>query len=200
MFKFSYRSDREIRKNISKIAEIIQGENFDILTMQEVLNEALIRDMLMRELGPQWTYVWDQPVSRSIQAAEGYAYLWRTSKFRLASGQKNPNDNSPAASKVFSPHIYRQYSADPLLTNGRLIRDPFYARFESLNGWYEIRLINTHIMFQEKEASDKSIYTISNPQKRIQKFEKLIDIFEKVSDKQYRSSRPSYTFILCQRR
>lgn len=188
MFKFNYTSTREISKNISRIAEIIRTEDFDILAMQEVLNRDVLAFRLLPELGPRWDWVWMPPVSRSKQAAEGYAYLWKKERFRLATGQKDPDEDSPAARRVFSPRIYRQYSADSMLVNGRLTRDPFYARFESLNGWYEIRLINTHIVYGSRSASDILM--------RSREFDKLVDIFEKVSDKVYRSSRPSYTFVL----
>lgn len=188
MCKFNYTSTQEISKNISMIVEIIRAENFDILAMQEVLSENVITSRLLPELGPRWDCVWMQPVSRSTQAAEGYAYLWQKNRFRLATGQREPKENSPAARKVFAPRIYNQYSADTMLVNGRLIRDPFYARFESLNGWYEIRLINTHILFGSGNASDV--------QMRFQEFDRLVEIFEKISDRVYRSGRPFYTFIL----
>lgn len=188
MCKFNYTSTQEISKNITTIAEIIRVEDFDILAMQEVLSENVITSRLLAELGPRWDCVWMQPASRSTQAAEGYAYLWKKERFRLATGQKSPEEDSPAARKVFSPRIYSQYSPDALLVNGRLIRDPFYARFESLNGWYEIRLINTHIFFGSGNALDIRM--------RFQEFDKLVEIFERVSDRVYRNGRPAYTFIL----
>lgn len=186
MCKFSYQSDTEVRKNIEKIAEIIRGEDFDILAMQEVLNEAVIRDRLMCVLGSEWTYMWAQPVSKSVQAAEGFAYLWKKRKFRLATASKGPDDHAPVSKRIFAPRIYDGYSKDALLTNGRLIRDPFYIRLESVNGWYEIRLVNTHILFENAGAEAL----------RLREFEKLVEIYCGVANKQYRSCRPSYTFLL----
>lgn len=198
MYKFSYQRNKENNKNFEKIAEIICGEDFDILAMQEVFIEAVIRDHLMKQLGPQWEYTWKQPISRSKQAAEGYAYLWKKNKFQLASGRKKDEDGGiRGANKIFEPRIYNEYSADPMLTNGRLARDPFYIRLESLHGWYEIRLINAHIMFSEsKENEDEYGISISDAEKRRREFEALADIYCKVADKQYRSARPCYTFLL----
>ena len=36
MFKFSFRSDNEIRKNIKQIARIIYEQQFEIIALQEV--------------------------------------------------------------------------------------------------------------------------------------------------------------------
>jgi len=186
MYKFNWRSDNEIRKNISKIAEIIQGEEFDILAMQEVFNEQAAR-LLLQELGLNWDMRWASPISRSVQQAEGYAYLWKRNKFQLATGRRCEDDVSPGASKVFTPDIWGQYRKDPILDNGRLARDPFYIRLESLHGWYEIRLINTHILFGDSTADIA---------KRQHELEALIHIYCKLSDKLYRSGRPFYTFLL----
>ena len=186
MYKFSYRSDREISKNLEKIAEIIR-DNFDILAMQEVFNEETIRRLLFY-LGNDWVYRWEAPTSnyKSAQISEGYAYLWKKSKFRLATGRQSEDDTAPGANRVFQPRIHHQYARDPILVDGRLARDPFYIRLESVYGWYEIRLINTHIIFGDS----------ADIEKRQRELEALINIYCKISDKVYRSCRPFYTFLL----
>lgn len=196
LYKFSYQSDKDIRKDLSKIAQAIRDGGFDILAMQEVFHLAAI-DRLMAYLGPGWTSAWASPPSRSAQAAEGYAFLWRTDKFRLATGKTGENDVSPSADKRFAPHIYQQYSRDPILANGRLARDPFYIRLESLHGWYELRLIDTHILFSDtRDQGDGTRPPLLDAEKRRREFEALVNIYCRISDKRYRSCRPSYTFLL----
>ena len=198
MYKFSYRRDKEIRKNLSKIADIICGEGFSIVAMQEALNEGAVQQLMLC-LGPTWEYKWDHPISghSAPQAAEGYAYLWKKSEFRLATGRKSEEDTTSGARKTYDPRIFHQYPRDPILTYGRLARDPFYIRLESLFGWYEIRLINTHIMFSNRAgAEDEAGVSASNVQKRRQELAALIHIYSRLSVEQYRSRRPSYTFLL----
>lgn len=200
MYKFNFRSDAEISKNIGKIVEIIKGEDFDILALQEVFNETVISRCLMPYLGDGWDYRWDCPISRSKQAAEGYAYLWKKTKFRLATGLREGERSlelsklSPQAKAVFEARIQANYKQDKMLYQGRLVRDPFYARFESLQGWFEIRLINTHIMFSDN--SDDSEVALSDAAKRTREFQILTEIYRQLADKQYRSSRPAYTILL----
>lgn len=201
MYKFSYRSDKEIKKNIKTIVDIIEKENFDILAMQEVFSADAIENLLMPQLGKKaWDSCWDQPKSNSIQANEGYAFLWKKNKFRLATDMGKGADPTFAKPKDFMPRIYHQYRKDPLLIGGRLARDPFYIRLESINGWYEIRLINTHIMFSARKGSeeilDSRVSDISEAEKRRREFEALVNIYCKLEDKRYRSNRPAYTFLL----
>ena len=198
MCKFSNQSDGEVRKNLDKIVEIIRRENFDILAMQEVFNKGAA-EQLSRLLGTDWTYAWEAPKSnyRSAQISEGYAYFWKKSRFQLATGRRSKDDTSPGAGRVFDPRIHRQYPRDPILMDGRLARDPFYIRLESLQGWYEIRLINTHIIFSGPQKTDGGIaVSASDAGKRQRELEALINIYCKISDKAYRSCRPFYTFLL----
>lgn len=198
MYKFSYQSDKDIKKNLEKIVNIIRNEGFSILAMQEVFSEGAVKRLMM-DLGTDWTYQWAQPNSNSSsrQVAEGYAYLWKKSEFRMATGQQSEDDTSPGASKVYDPRIFLQYPKDPILTEGKLARDPFYIRLESLFGWYEIRLINTHIMFSDRIGSENET-EVSAPaaEKRRQELEALIHIYSRLSSKLYRSRRPFYTFLL----
>ena len=50
MFKFSFRSDNEIRKDIKLIARIIYEQQFDIIALQEVFSKNAM-DLLLKELG-----------------------------------------------------------------------------------------------------------------------------------------------------
>ena len=48
MFKFSFRSDNEIRKDIKLIARIIYEQQFDIIALQEVFSKNAM-DLLLKE-------------------------------------------------------------------------------------------------------------------------------------------------------
>lgn len=176
---------RGSEKNLPVIAEIILGEGFDILAMQEVFHPSAA-ERLKPLLGSDWEVKWDRPDSCSVQAAEGYAFLWKKSRFRLATGQTQ--EDARPSGRGAGPHIWRQYSRDPALTGGQLIRDPYYIRLESVQGWYEIRLINTHITF----FGDKKEYH----NRRRQELETLLGVYGRIADWQYASCRPSYTFLL----
>lgn len=199
MYKFSYQHDKEIAKNYATLADLILTEQFDILALQEVFNDGAIK-MLVNRLGPNWKYTWAQPISKSAQAQEGYAFVWNTRRFRLATGLKMEETDTAEskrnwrANKVFDPRIHNNYREDRTVWHGGLLRDPLYARFESVNGWFEIRLINTHIMFSDKGDEDE--VTTSDARKRQRELDLLIKIYRTLADKQYRSTRPSYTFLL----
>lgn len=197
MFKFSqFRSDKDIHKDLNKIADIIRGEEFDIVALQEVFSEGAINE-LAKILGSYWHCAWKAPNARSAQAAEGYGFLWNSRKFRPATGLKKEErsiakeERNGYAQKVFDPTIQNRW-------HGQLIRDPFYARFESVHGWYEIRLINAHIVYasNSKKTDDDEECSISAAQARQRELEMLLDTYRKIEDKVYRSTRPAYTVLL----
>lgn len=197
MYKCNYRSDDEIRKDFGKISHLIAHENFDILALQEVLNEGSVARLAFH-LGSQWKYVWASPKTntQSIQQAEGYAYIWNNQRFRLATGQtreSHENDNATTQTRAHRPTIQNNYNELPGARK-RLARDPLYARFESIYGWYELRLINTHIMFSA--SSSEEDISSSDTSLRQKEFETLTDIYRQISDKVYKSCRPSYTILL----
>lgn len=198
MFKFSqYRSDKENKKDLDKIADIIKGEDFDIVALQEVFSEGAIEEIRKR-LGSYWHCAWKAPNAKSAKAAEGYGYLWNSRRFRPATGLKieerriAKEDRNGYARKVFDPAVQNRW-------HGHLLRDPLYARFESVHGWYEIRLINTHIVYSAKSKEDapcEQEYSKSDALVRQQELDRLLDIYRTVEDKVYRSSRPCYTVML----
>ena len=198
MYKLSYQKDKEISKNYGILADMILTERFDILALQEVFNEGAIK-MLVNRLGTDWDYVWVQPLSKSIQAQEGYAFIWKKRRFRIATGMKKSESGMDAsmrdwrANKIFDPRIHNNYRSDRTVWHGGLVRDPLYGRFESVQGWFEVRLINTHIMFSDGGSVEPSL---SDAIKRQRELDLLIEIYKQLSDKQYRSTRPAYTFLL----
>lgn len=168
MYQFNLRSDASIKKDLALIAKIIQKNSFDIVAMQEVLTPEVIK-LLLRHL-PGWNYRWAQPrymtddrfrnkytdnikqrqrvkgFSMSQREAEGYAFLWNTQRFDLASYRdKNGQE------KIFEPRIYNQYRLDRKSGQQPLARNPYYGKFMPLfagrRRGIELRLINTHITF-----------------------------------------------------
>lgn len=192
MYKFSYQKDDEIAKELDKIISLIKEEEFDIIALQEVLNEASVKNMI-RQM-PNWDYVWQAPTSRSQQAAEGYAFIWNTKRFRIATSQTKEEKNAGESNiyRSFTPRIHSNYNPDNALFKGKLIRDPLYARFESIYGWYELRLINTHIMYRDNKKEDDE----GDKEKRRRELEILIGILHQIETKQYRNNRTAYTFLL----
>ena len=192
MFKFSFQSDGEIRKDFTKLSRIIRDNRFDIIALQEVFSpNALGR--LLDYLGRfEWDGVWDSPTSFSSVAAEGYGFIWNKRRMRLA-----VTTLPDGTKKSFRPHIYNQYRVDRRLGQTQLIRNPYYARFEPLDGSFcEIRLINTHIMFS-KGNSTNQLLDIGAVVMRKREFDILTQaLYNSISDKRYGNNRPAYTIIL----
>ena len=192
MFKFSFQSDSEIRKDFTVLSRIIRDNKFDIIALQEVFSpNALGR--LLDYLGRfEWDGVWDSPTSFSSIAAEGYGFIWNKRRMRLA-----VTTLPDGTEKTFRPHIYNQYRVDRRLGQSQLIRNPYYARFEPLDGSFcEIRLINTHIMFS-KGNSAYNLLDLGAIVMRKREFDVLTQaLYNTIADKRYGNNRPAYTIIL----
>lgn len=157
-----YTDDSESRKDIEMIAKIIRENNFDIIALQEVFHPEALK-YLLRELSHQnpvdvsvsrmgaytaqiagfksdtWEARWAKPRSRySDMAAEGYAFIWNTKRIELSKNMKG---------KTFEPRIVDYGQAF------KLVRPPLIARFTPKQSYYEIRLINTHIIFSAKDEN-----------------------------------------------
>lgn len=180
MYKFSYRSDREIRKDLSLIGQIIRDAQFDIVAMQEVYNEGCLK-MLLPHIGSHWNYCWASPVTATSSAAEGYAFIWDSRRFQLAA----------------EPRIFYQYKLDRNEWQVGLTRDPYYARFIPINGpFFELRLINAHIMFRRNGNVDES-NPLGDVPMRLNEYNVLARaLYPKIADKVYGNNRPGYTFLM----
>lgn len=191
MFKFSFQSDSEIRKDIVLLSRIIRENSFDIIALQEVFSpNALAR--LLDCLGRyEWDGVWDSPRSYSSVASEGYGFIWNKRRMRLAT-----TELPDGTRKTFRPHIYNQYRVDRRVGQTQLIRNPYYARFEPQDGSFcELRLINTHIMFAKGKTSN--LLDIGAVTMRKHEFDILTQVlYSTISDKRYGNNRPAYTIIL----
>lgn len=192
MFKFSFQSDSEIRKDFTVLSRIIRDNKFDIIALQEVFSPNAL-DRLLSYLGRyEWDGVWGSPTSFSTIAAEGYGFIWNKRRMRLA-----VTTLPDGTKKTFRPHIYNQYRVDRRMGQTQLIRNPYYARFEPLDGSFcEIRLINTHIMFA-KGSSTNHLLDIGAVTMRKREFDILTQaLYNSISDKRYGNNRPAYTIIL----
>ena len=143
MYKFSANT----KKELSYLWKIIEKYNVDILAIQEIFSKAAL-DRLLNEKDwnrLNWDGRWASPNSKSVSAAEGYAFVWNKKTIEL-SKRKSGN--------CFEPVIHNQY---PHKEFGSLIRNPFYGRFTLKNNERtEIRLINIHIMFSSKRSENEA--------------------------------------------
>ena len=197
MYKFSYRSDDEISKNLSMIAAIILQEKFDIVAMQEVMNKGVM-SLLQMQLGFQnWEFAWEQPPARGRDVVdgmggEGYAFLWNNNRIRPV------ETGYTTGIREFIPRIFSQYSVDDSFRkrNIKLERDPYYGRFTPQGlpggGFFEFRIINTHIRYSKYKDKDIGSVPI-----RKNEFQILAEcIYPKICDRRYGNNMPAYTILL----
>ncbi len=179
LLKMSYQSDNKIAKDFRQVANIINLENFDVVALQEVMSESVLKRLLMPALGTnKWDYVWNTPRARYSLTGEGYAYIWRKRRFRLVEA----NDN---------PRVLNEYK-------GKLVRPPLIARFtpSGLPGGsnFELRLINTHIIWS-KHAGMKT--ELTDEELRREELRVLSkEIYRLISTKGYGNSLPAYTILM----
>lgn len=194
MYKFqAYRSDDKIKKDLDNIANIISSEKFDIVAMQEIFDVRPM-NMILNRLGKMWEGAWAKPNSRSVQASEGYAFIWNTNRITLAESV------TTSGKRVYQPRIYQQYRIDKNIGQKELVRDPFYARFKPKNENYEIRIINTHIMFSSNsndEQNEDDVYQLSDVAMRRNEFEVLVkSILAKENTWRYGNNLTAYTILM----
>lgn len=193
MYKFqAYRSDDKIKKDLDKIANIISKEHFDIVAMQEVFDEKPM-NMILQRLGRQWQGAWAKPNSRSAQAAEGYAFIWNTDRIMLAKSV------TASGERTYYPRIYKQYRIDRKSGQKDLVRDPFYGRFKPKYENFEIRIINTHIMFSNggKDEHEEDSLQLGDIAMRRNEFEILVkNILAKENTWRYGNNLTAYTILM----
>lgn len=189
MCNCNFRSDKETAKSFKMIAEIIDKENFDIVAMQEVLSENVLKDKLAHLLPngkKNWKYRWIQPVQHTAggmgdKRGEGYAYLWNANKIDLVH-----SEDEDSGTKISEPVIWSQYSGRKYQ---KIKREPYYARFSpnGLSGgsFFELRLINTHILFGK------------NTGERLAEFQRLVEnVYVNIANRRYGNNMPAYTILL----
>ncbi len=190
MYKFqAYRADEEIKKDLDNIANIICTEKFDIVAMQEIFDITPM-NMILSRLGRHWAGRWDKPNSKSAKAAEGYAFIWNTDRICLA------ESITAEGRRTFEPRIYNDYLIE--LGQNKLSRDPYYGRFKPRYENFEIRLINTHIIFSsDKDNADENSPQMGDILMRKNEFDVLIkQILAKETVHRYGNNLPAYTILM----
>lgn len=224
-----------VRKDVDAIAKIIRENSFDIIAIQEIFNKEALKELLEKisnqyaEVSPgnrllrgnyetdtynigsrmnasygyrtkHWEGRWAQPISNfGGNIAEGYAFIWNRDRIKLVTNMKG---------ETFEPRIADFGGAS------RLVRPPFLGRFMPINGSYEFRLINTHIVYavpgkrleeDEDNESEISQADLKDYELRRQEFETLVrtiyvDYSEQKYDKtghdRFARNLVPYTFIL----
>lgn len=177
-------------RDIEKIAQIIRGEEFDIVALQEVLNEGkaiysekYAEKTILWELGPDWDFKWaDAETAGADRRHEGYAFVWNTRRMRLSTTILDDGTE-----RVFNPRICK-------VKYGDMFRKPYYARFTPQDTFasmpIEIRLLCIHTFHGEKDSlADRKI-------RRREINTLLTEIYPQISDRVYKNALPSYTFVL----
>lgn len=176
------------KRDLDRIAAIINDNDLDIVAMQEVLSEGKALSgtgagsssgqakayeySLKRRLKGHWEICWQDPQTRAKdypylgedKRGEGYAFLWNTDRIELPLNYSG---------KEIYPKIWRQYKHKG---NGflRLIRDPLYGRFKIKNMNVEIRLLSTHIVYGKPKGANFDVdYDIGTVELRKSEFKTL---------------------------
>ena len=134
-----HRFGDDPNKDLEKIAEIILGEDLDVVAFQEVFGKGVGTRRLLEEYVRHRFYKWDIRCSKetgdSGGDSEGYAYIWNTRKFKLPDGGQEGNLR-------FEPKVVNNMPG----SCGVFRRPPYYIRLiPCYGGFFELRLINIHI-------------------------------------------------------
>lgn len=203
--------DGNRKKDLETIAQIIRENCIDIIAIQEILHKEALKELLetisgqyaeadrskrgSKEYGSyhvnarmsdsygyrtkHWEGRWAIPISNFGNGiAEGYAYIWNRDRIKLVTNLKGES---------FEPRIADAGNVK------NLVRPPFLGRFMPINGRFEFRLINTHIVYSvpskkidEDEDSAADFFMTGNEDVQLRKkeFRSLIDtIFISYSEK-----------------
>lgn len=162
------------KKDVDSIAGIIRDNAFDIVAIQEITNKEALKKLLEaisyqfaeecegdflkrgnREISvtrktirtnesfgyrtKHWEGRWAKPKSDyGGSEEEGYAFIWNRDRIQLVTNSKG---------EIFEPRIADYGKLSDYNGVSKLVRPPFLGRFMPVNSRYEIRLINTHIMY-----------------------------------------------------
>lgn len=181
--KMSLQSNKDSKKDFNKIARIIKQERFDVVALQEVMNELVLKSKILPALGPDWDGKWLSPTPFTSASNEGYAFIWNKKRLQLVDSENNPT-------------IYQRVGSG--VGNGRLIRPPMIARFTPsglLGGSnFELRLINTHIIFGKPSTLER---TLSDHDLRREELKVLTEtVYRLFSSKRYGDNMPAYTILM----
>lgn len=183
------------KRDFEKIAEIIRGENLDVVAFQEILSEGKGLERYVNDQFYKWEYCWASPngtadiskmgeIITNDSRGEGYAYIWNKRKFKLAeSGRLGKEDH-------FEPRIINSLSNDVNVNCRMFARAPYYIRLQPCyGGFFELRLLNIHIYFGDN--------TLSEVQKRVIEYNTLVqEIYPRISQRRYGNFRVPYTIAM----
>lgn len=176
-------------KDVVKFAQIIKDEQFDIIALQEIKGNMALQTRILSHLPSCWTGMADDGF------VNDYAFIWNKNRVKLSEYQKD------GITRIYKPHIYKQYRIDRSRGQMDLVREPYYARFIPAGGaapFIEIRIINCHIRYSKgssnSSADDQSLGAIAM---RKNEFDVLSStLYPKIANKRYGNNRPSYTILL----
>ncbi len=181
-------------KDLETIAEIIEGENLDIVAFQEIFSGGKGLERILSYL-PNWELVFATPTEtidpekinemiKQDTRGEGYAYMWNTKRFEKVVFTRLGEE------RVFEPRIINSLSKDVHVNCDIFARVPYYIRLQPKSGgFFELRLINIHIYF-----GDNSITAI---EKRKIEFDILANkIYPEICKNRYGTNRPAYTIAM----
>lgn len=179
------------KKDLTLIAQMINGEKFDVVALQELHGKEalkLLLDTLNHESlnRAEWAGEADTEVS-------DYGFVWNAKRLRKVETIVD------GAKRVYQPTIYKQYRLDRSLGQKKFVRNPYYARFEPcfLGALpIELRLINTHIRFSKGKDGevDNSPSAVAMRQNEFAVLSRAL--FPSIEDKRYGNNKPAYTILL----
>lgn len=180
------------------IAQIIKQSGMDLVALQEVLDDAVLKKIISNLPYGRWeTTKKIEPkllknaeiIAKDLRG-EGYAFIWNKTRIKKVETIVN------GAKRVYEPTIYYQYKIDKNAGQKELVRNPLYGRFtpNGLGGGnFEIRIICTHIRFNGiKEADDPGFLVLR--QNELDVLSKAL--YPKIADRIYGNMMPSYTILL----
>lgn len=175
-FNFSNKSSdgEEINRDFGLIADIILGEKFDLVAVQEINSEQAIKYLtsILNTKSMRWEYDFSGKAATAICDPEGYGFIWNVYRLELMKieGKNNPAYYNCAGGKD-------------------ILRPPYYGRFSPRNlpgGLnFEIRIINVHIRDATRE------------EERIKEFDILVkQVLPRICDHRTKDTNmPAYTFL-----
>ena len=147
----NFGNNVSIKRDLNKIADIIQSEQFDIVAMQEILAEGKgVKLLLEQALGPKWEMEVSDISYDTDPRGEQYAYIWNSTRIKLA------ETSVRGRTRIAEPHILNGDKGNEINVDcSQFARTPYYARFEPVNGpFFEFRLVNVHLYFGDNSKTE----------------------------------------------
>lgn len=180
------------QRDLRTIANIIRGEQFDVVALQEVLSQGkaftspeFAKRSILMELGPDWDFKWADAKAENDPRHEGFAFIWRKSRLRLCTTKVLTWYGE--ITRTFYPRICND-------NHYEMKRRPYYGRFTAsgIPGGtnVEFRLICVHTYYGKTDNSfERDI--------RQRELDVLMkDIYPQINDRRYGDPMTSYTVLL----